>query len=235
MQRLWPGEKATYAREKRPASRPEPNGWSGVVKEPHFQAAIRSRLVILDIVAKEDAHGYDHAYHHCPSHSVAERRLVRPRTLVLNEDDVRLLPRPGTTRVMALLRLIRQQGFALTQDVGRALRDITRDRVRRIFERPDSEERSCAAGAIKNDSYFTRLMERLSQSSFGGVSRFLIVGQRPRLVAARLEKRSRIAPCLCSEPSGPSPRSAGCVALTAPTIPASRSARLRRGFPASPT
>jgi hypothetical protein len=57
-----------------------------VVKTPEFQAADTQR-------SKEDAHGYHHASHNCPCHSVAWRRLVRPWTLVLDVADFKLARR----------------------------------------------------------------------------------------------------------------------------------------------
>jgi hypothetical protein len=44
--------------------------------------------------SEEDAHGYHHASHNCPCHSVAwRRRLVRPWTLVLDAADFKLARR----------------------------------------------------------------------------------------------------------------------------------------------
>jgi hypothetical protein len=44
--------------------------------------------------SEEDAHGYHHASHNCPSRSVVcRRRLVRPWTLVLNVADFKLARR----------------------------------------------------------------------------------------------------------------------------------------------
>ncbi len=58
----------------------EPNAQLNVVKKPEFQAAQYAR-------SEEDAHGYHHASHNCPSRSVAwRRRLVRPGPLVLSNE-----------------------------------------------------------------------------------------------------------------------------------------------------
>jgi len=62
----------------------EPDDQLNVVQKPEFQAAQYAAF-------RGSAHGYHHTSHHCTSHSAARRRrLVRPRTLVLNVADLKL-------------------------------------------------------------------------------------------------------------------------------------------------
>lgn len=62
----------------------EPDDQLNVVQKPEFQAAQYATF-------QGSAHGHHHTSHHCTSDSAARRRrLVRPRTLVLNVADLKL-------------------------------------------------------------------------------------------------------------------------------------------------
>src|ERR1700694_5886055 len=64
-----------------------------VVTQSEFQPA--QCAAFRTLIAKEDAHGYQHASPHRSCHSAAwRRRLVRPWTLVLDEDDRKSPQRP---------------------------------------------------------------------------------------------------------------------------------------------